>query len=80
MMLNSEYKDMTQLCLDAERWSAAAGSIYTVPKGKIKFAFTKCYTLKYNPECFKTHSLLDKISWREKILPHNVKINQFPGC
>lgn len=34
MMPKSEYKGMTQFCLDAERWSAVAGSIYTVPEGK----------------------------------------------
>lgn len=44
MVLKNEYKDMTQFCLDAERWSAAAGSICTVPERKIKVAVTNCYT------------------------------------
>lgn len=75
MVLKNEYKDMTQFCLDAERWSAAAGSIYTVPEGKIKVAVTKCYT----SHCFKTQSLSDKISGRAKNLPHSSKIHQVAG-
>lgn len=70
---------MTQFCLDAERWSAAAGSIYTVPKGKMKFAITKCCSSKYI-SVYKSNSLSDKIFGREKNVPHNLKIHQVVGC
>lgn len=52
MMLRSEYKDMTQFCLDAERWSAVAGNIYTVPKGKNQIHSYKALYLKIQARVF----------------------------
>lgn len=80
MALKNGCKGMTQFCLDAERWSAAAGSIYTAPKGKMKFVVEKHYSSKYISGCSKSNSLSDKIFGREKNVLHNFKIPQVVGC
>lgn len=37
---------MTQLCAGAERWSAAAGSTYTAPRGKNQICSYEVFYLK----------------------------------